>query len=221
MSISLITPTCNRQAAIENCERWIARQTIKFDEWIVADGGDSPVTLTMGQTHLHNPQPQGAQNLTANILAALERVSSDIVIIIEDDDWYRADHIERCIEGLNSAPVYGCNWLNYYHVRDRRWVEMRNRGAALCQTAFYRAEINRMRQAAREAHKQGSYTIDGRFWAGIESYATGVQTVVGIKGFYSSGLGVGHRSHSRMKWQSDPRYKTLYEWIGDDAQYYL
>lgn len=221
MKISLITPTCNRQKAIENCERWMARQTVKPDEWIVADGGSRPAKLSMQQIHLHHPQPAGADNLTHNILSAIDVVSGDIIIIIEDDDWYRTDHIERCVEGLEQAPAYGCNWLYYYHVRDRRWVEMKNRGAALCQTALIRPELSRMKKAAESARTQQSYAIDGRFWAGIERYATGVQTVVGIKGFYSdNGLGVGHRSHPRMKWNGDPQCKVLRRWIGDDANRY-
>lgn len=220
--ITIITPTCDRQFGIDLLEKYVARQTVQPDQWIVADGGQVPAKLTMGQTHIHNPQERGAGNLTSNMKAALAgAVGSDVVAVMEDDDWYRQDHLERALEGLREAPVYGCNWLNYYHVGVRRWARFQNVGSALCQTAFRGAELPMMMGAASECESQGSYGIDGKFWVGREHLATGPQTVIGMKGLPGvKGLGVGHRSHPRVKWSEDPDLAKLREWIGDDAGYY-
>lgn len=221
MKISVITPTCDRPFGIKLCEKYMARQSVQPDEWIVGDGGQTPAPLTMGQTHIHQPKPPGAANLTGNLQAALEAVTGDVLLIMEDDDWYRADHIEKAMQGLVEAPVYGCNWLHYYHVGERRWSKFRNRGSALCQTAMRGDMIGRFRAAVAYARQHGSYGVDGRFWSGLESHATAEQTVVGIKGLPGTrGLGVGHRSHPRVRWQHDPDLSELRRWIGEDAEAY-
>lgn len=224
MRISVITPTADRPRGIELCERYMARQTVQPDEWIVADGGQIPAKLTMGQVHLHKPSPPGAANLAGNILRALDAVTGDIVVIVEDDDHYAPNHIAACVAGLKRWPAYGCARLLYYNVEHRCWVQMANRGSALCQTAFRRELIPEMQRAAREAMEAGSYGIDGRFWASRRHMAIGPQTVIGIKGLPGTpGLGVGHRPSSKpgRQWRPDPEMKILRQMIGADAENYL
>src|SRR5687768_6841694 len=50
--ITVITPTADRPAAWPLAERWMARQTVQPDQWIVADDGIAPAPLTMGQQHI-------------------------------------------------------------------------------------------------------------------------------------------------------------------------
>lgn len=225
MRISVITPTADRPRGIELCERWMARQTVQPDEWIVADGGQNPAPLTMGQVHLHEPGPPGAANLAGNLLRALDAVTGDMVVIVEDDDYYRPTHIEECARGLQAHPVYGCRYLLYVNVQHRCWIQMGNRGAALCQTAFRRSEIPAMRRAAKRAIETGTFCIDGIFWQGREALARGPQTVIGIKGLPGTpGLGIGHRpkvNSARRPWQPDPNLDQLRRLIGADAEAYL
>lgn len=219
--ITAITPTCDRPFGIALCEKYMARQTVQPDEWIVADGGQIPAKLSMGQRHLWEKRDPGPGNLTANMRRAVEAAEGDLVVIVEDDDWYRSDHIEMAVQGLTEAPVYGCGWLQYYHVPDRRWARFRNRGSALCQTAFRASEKRRMLGAIDAAQSSGSYGIDGMFWTGRESLANGPQTVIGMKGLPGTkGLGVGHRSHPRVNWKHDPDLCELRRWIGNDATEY-
>jgi glycosyltransferase involved in cell wall biosynthesis len=223
MRVSLITPTCGRPRGVELCERYIARQTVKHDEWIVADSGAEKATLTMGQIHLHRPAPAGARNLARNVMDALDRVTGDVVIVVEDDDWYSAGHIERCLEGLQHRLAYGCPTLNYFNVAHRCWISMKNRGAALCQTVFRRELLPEMRAAAQTAHAANDFSIDARFWAPRQSMATGPQTVIGIKGLPGQpGLGIGHRpkSSGARRWVNDPTFAQLRRWIGDDVEHY-
>lgn len=224
MRISIITPTADRPRGIELCERYMARQTVKPHEWIVADGGQVPAKLTMGQVHLHQPSPPGAANLAGNILRALDAVTGDVVVIVEDDDYYRPDHLSACAAGLKRWPAYGCARLLYFNVEHRCWVQMANRGSALCQTAFRVELIPDMRKAALEAIAADKFNIDGRFWANRMHMATGAQTVIGIKGLPGTpGLGIGHRpkSHPGRRWRPDPQLKFLRQVIGADAENYL
>lgn len=206
------------------CEKYIARQTVQPDEWIVADGGGVPDPLTMGQKRIWNPSAPGYMNFATNVLNALDAVTGTMVIVIENDDHYAPDHIEQCIKGLAKQSAYGCPTLRYFNVAHRCYVEMRNRGSALCQTAFRRELIPVMRQAAEQSMAARDFSIDGRFWAPRQRMATGPQTVIGIKGLPgTAGLGIGHRpKSSRGKlWRSDPELSTLRKWIGDDADAYV
>lgn len=199
----------------------MARQTLQPHEWIVADGGQVPERLTMGQVHLHQPSPPGAANLAGNILRALDAVTGDAVVIVEDDDYYFPDHLACCADGLAKQKAYGARTLKYFNVAERCWIKMANNGAALCQTAFRSELIPRMSQAAQQALKAGDYKIDGRFWRGMIHLANGPTTVVGIKGLIGTpGLGIGHRPKDRPGWRNDPAMAKLREWIGDDADNY-
>lgn len=223
MRISVITPTCDRPRGIELCERYMARQTVQPDEWIVADGGQEPARLTMGQVHLHRPSPPGAANLAGNILRALDAVTGDVVVIVEDDDAYLPNHIEGCVMGLKRRPAYGCNRLLYVNVEHRCFAQMANNGSALCQTAFRSELIPEMRKAAQEAMAAGDFGIDRRFWASRKHMATGPQTVIGVKGLTGTpGLGIGHRPRSSRfrRWHPDPDLKMLRQHIGDDVEAY-
>lgn len=102
----------------------------------------------MGQVHLHNPQPPGARNLADNVLAALEAVTGDVVIFFEDDDFYSPRHIDRSLAHLRLAKATGSGTLNYYNIKHRCWIKMRNRGSALCQTSLRASQIPYMAQAA-------------------------------------------------------------------------
>lgn len=217
--ITVITPTCDRPFGIRLAEKYMARQTVKPDQWIVADGGQRRAELTMGQCHIHRASPPGPKNLAGNMQIALSEAARDFIIVMEDDDWYDPRHIEACIAGLDRADAYGCSTLLYYHVGWRQYRRMANRGAALCQTAFRAAIKGRMESAIAQAVAAGDYGIDGRFWQGMEEKASGAQTVIGIKGLPGTkGLGVGHRE-SRM-WQDDANLSILKGWIGDDWREY-
>lgn len=224
MRISVITPTADRPRGIELCERYMARQTVQPHEWIVADGGNVAAKLTMGQRHLHHPSPPGAANLAGNIQRALDAVTGDAVVIVEDDDHYSPGHLAACRVGLQANPAYGCSWLIYFNVAHRCWVKMANRGSALCQTAFRADLIPEMLAAAREASAAGKFNIDGRFWANRTRMATGQQTVIGIKGLPGTpGLGIGHRpkSYPGRNWRPDPKLEHLRKLIGEDVENYL
>jgi glycosyltransferase involved in cell wall biosynthesis len=218
MRISLITPTADQPLGLSLLERYIAAQTVKPDEWIVADDGDVPATLTMGQTHIVRKRTeQGGRSLATNMLAALEAVTGDIVIVAEHDDLYLPNHIAECVKGLAKQGAYGCPTLCYYHVRLRIWAQMRNRGSALCQTAFRSSLIPDMRRSCEAAYAANTGSVDWKFWEPRQQLAKGPQTVIGIKGLPGRvGLGIGHRPKdtTQRRWNKDPHMIKLKEWAG-------
>lgn len=219
--ITVITPTHDRPAAWPLLERWMARQTIQPDQWIVADDGDHPAPLTMGQEHLRVCHSHsGARSLSVNLVRAAKVVRGDVVFVMEDDDYYRADHIEVNLAHLEHADAAGCDVMAYYNVLMRKWMRLPNTGSALCNTAFVRSCLPRLVSAANTAVRLGTYHIDRYFWRSINRQAVHKhQTVVGIKGLPgTNGLGIGHRDGRR--WGDDQSMSVLNEWIGNDARYY-
>lgn len=224
MKITVLTPTCDRPVGIALAEKMMARQTVQPDEWIVADGGEAPAVLTMGQVHLHEARPAGASNFAQNLLNGIEAATGDVLIVCEDDDWYAPTHIEtmaavaeRGHRLIGSEPVQ-----RYYNVAHRCYRLFNNVGASLCQTALVRALFQAFRTAIQYCLWRNSFGIDRALWMGqsVNDWAfTRQKTVVGIKGLPGRiGLGVGHRPDAR--WSPDPQLTKLREWIGDDADLY-
>ena len=226
MRISVITPTADQPRGIELLEGYMSRQTVQPDEWIVADDGNVPARLTMGQLHLVRPRMQeGGRSLASNMLAALDRVTGDVVVVFEHDDWYASDHIETSLLGLRQARATGSKWQRYYNVEHRCWIMMQNIGSALCNTAFRTDLAPAMRVAAERALEAGTYGLDRLFWdslSGADKCITETETVVGIKGLPGRpGLGLGHRPNASRQWTFDPDAEKLREWVGNDASSYF
>lgn len=220
--ITLITPTADRPEGIRLCERWVAAQTMKPDQWIVADDGTEPAKLTMGQKHIRRPRKEtGGASLARNILAAIPHVLGDVVLIFEDDDYYKSNHVEVCVERLKTVEATGCTWLNYYNIQMRAWCRIKNSCAALCNTAMRRDRLPSLERAARDAMAQGIYHIDRLFWLAAGSAGLHEQeTVIGIKGLPgAAGIGIGHKAGPA--WQRDAGGVKLRQWVGEDAEAYL
>jgi glycosyltransferase involved in cell wall biosynthesis len=224
MKISVITPTADQPKGMALAEKYMARQTVQPHEWIVADDGIEPAALTMGQTHLVRPREhEGGKSLAQNVLAALDRVTGDVVVVWEHDDWYHPEHLEVCRIRLETAGATGSVNQRYYNVEHRAYIVMRNVGSALCNTAFHADHIKLMRRAAQKAFDKGSIGVDRNFWDMLpapEKDIHRIDTVVGIKGLPGrKGLGMGHRPDNR--WRKDPQGHVLIDWIGRDAENYV
>lgn len=225
MIISLVTPTADRPVAFALAERFVARQTVIADEWIVADGGQTPAHCTMGQIHVHNPRPSGACNFAGNLLAGITRARGDILVFVEDDDWYAPDHVASLVEALDprGALLAGDDRQNYYNVAARCWRTFANVGASMCQTGMRRGALTVLETVIRGCLAGGTYGIDTTLWRAVaraQWSITGRQTCVGIKELPGqAGLGIGHRP-AGPAWQPDPDLAKLREWVGADVAIY-
>ncbi len=222
MKVTVITPTADRPAAWPLAERWMARQTRQPDQWIVADDGVAPAPLTAGQQHVRRQRKEtGGASLAMNLLAAIQHVRGGVVLVMEDDDYYRPDHIAVCVERLRKHRAVGCTRLTYTTDRPRPSPRIRKSRAAQCTTAN-RAECRPpLQQAAHGALAQGIYHVDRLFWQQVGTAGLHEQeTVIGIKGLDGMpGIGIGHRPGPG--WHPDAGGKKLREWVGSDAEAYL
>lgn len=223
MKVSVITCTHDRPEAMRLCEEYVGRQTIRPHEWIVADDGVvmHPFTTDLNLVHIRRPTAKaGAASLCDNMSAALDAVTGDVVVIMENDDHYAANHIHCAMCHMDGDGRSGCGVIRYYNIKHRRWRVMMNRGSALCNTAFVRELIPDMKAAVDSARRSCAHNIDGRFWGNIRAGVHDEATVIGMKGLPgTAGLGIGHRPG--YGWHNDPSGAKLREWIGDDADNYV
>jgi glycosyltransferase involved in cell wall biosynthesis len=230
LTISIITPTADQPTGIALLEKYVSRQTVQPDQWIVADDGTVPATLTLGQEHIIRARKQeGGASLGGNVLAGMEAATGDVIIILEHDDWYAANHIELCVEKLKTAQVCGAVWQRYYNVEFQASIVMRNIGSSLCNTAFRKSLSDRMRRAAGKAINARAIGLDRMFWDDVirtllphDIAIHDRNTVVGIKGLPGrKGLGMGHNPQAgSRRWDYDKDFTQLRAWIGSDADLY-
>lgn len=232
--ITAITPTGDRPEALRLASIWMGRQTYDGPvQWIVVDDGHKPNPAPWVQDGWEveyvrrDPEFSGTPaSLASNVLAALPLVKSDLVVMVEDDDYYRPHHLETMEFKLNGAMAAGDGMQRYYHVPSRRYVEMVNRGSSLAQTAFRMDVAKTMEEACNYAIERGSKGVDARFWGLLMKRKVPVNiyddpvTVAGIKGLPGRpGLGIGHRpdDHQTYPWREDPDLEKLLEWTGTGA----
>lgn len=204
-------------------EQMMLRQTRRPDEWIVADGGE-PVGLMMGQTVIREKREPGPLNFANNLLNALGEASGDLVIVMEDDDWYAPTHIESMVQAAKGYGLIGSEQVQrYYNVAHRCYRIFNNIGASLCQTAVRSNLLPVFRQAIQTCIVKSSIGVDAALWRSVRSNEwafTRQMTVVGVKGLPGRmGLGVGHRPDAR--WTADPELAKLRQWIGSDTDNYI
>jgi glycosyltransferase involved in cell wall biosynthesis len=225
MTLTVITPTCNRPAGFALLEHYMARQTRQPDQWLVADGGSTAVVKQGAVTfeHLWVPTPPGAVNLCTNLLRSLAYVRSDLVAIMEDDDYYAPDHLAKLTAQLSPeyVMVAGDPKQRYYNVQHKMWRVFDNKGSSLCQTGFKAAILLPLfTKCVQRCLDMQEYGVDGAFWQKIPKGGWALDhtaTVVGVKGLPGqTGLGVGHRPEVRRGWRHDPDLQQLRAWIGDD-----
>lgn len=224
--ISVLTPTCDRPEAVALMERWMRRQTVQPDQWIVVDDGVVPEDLTLGQTHVRRarePLCSPAQSFCRNLLAGFSLLRGDVIVVWENDDWYGPTHLETVVGALQVQPIVGDPQQRYFNIATRQWRIFQNIGASLCQTGFRKAFLGHFEAAVTGCLAKSHYGVDRAIWESFPKELWGLQpmnTVVGIKGLPGRpGLGGGHRPTGNG-WARDERFETLRDWIGDDVEAY-
>lgn len=234
MKTALLTCTGGRPETFALAEIWISKQTVEPDFWVVVDDVNPPTELNMDQI-LVRPEPLwkrgGGHTLSRNLIAGLEKIkelSADLVMVIEDDDWYAPNYIESMREwfwhGIPRRLIVGERDTIYYHVGCRQYRQNWHPGhASLCSVSFHVDIIDKIISIAGSCRNTGiDFAIFRNPWPENSVKLLGSNLCVGIKGAPASrlGIGSGHRRipHSGIP---DPDLSFLRELIGSDAEYYV
>lgn len=227
-TITCITPTGDRPEAFELTRKWIESQTVKPDQWLVIDDGKTPLPkyLQEGVEYVRRiPKSNEGHTLTLNMKTALPYIKGDIILIIEDDDWYGPNYIATMEKYLQTYDLVGEGCARYYYLPDTKYERILNREhASFCQTGFTRKILPIFEKCIA-----GNPYIDMRLWRTVtENKYLMIDTedklklhcsLKGMKG--RKGIGTGH-SPNFHKYQTDIGLKYLTAWVGkENAQIYM
>jgi glycosyltransferase involved in cell wall biosynthesis len=228
MSITLITPTGDRPEAFELTRKWIASQTVQPDQWIVVDDGftELPEHLRKDIDYIRRvPKKNEGHTLTLNIKEAVKHIEGDIILIIEDDDWYGPRYIETMWKYLQMYDLVGEAYARYYHLVAMKYRRIGNNAhASFCQTGFVKRLLPIFIQCI-----EGDPYIDARLWNVVTEHKFLIKdtddvlkihcSLKGLKG--RKGIGSGH-NESAEYYNVDVGLEYLRRWVGEEnARLYM
>lgn len=232
MAVVALTPTRGRPESFGLLRRWAGHQTTPIDAWVVAlDGDDSGYDLA-GCDVARTPASPGC-SLSNNIRAgadALARLGlgrADVVLILEDDDYYAPGYASTMAPLVLDRGLAGSWRSRFYSVARRRgrvleFLDQHGtrspspRFSCLCQTAI-RGDLaaRLLREAAGRDH-----AVDRRLWGcGVRRIPPGhlddLQHLhVGVKGMPTApgaeGYSTDHRGN--VAGQADPTFALARSW---------
>lgn len=193
--LTALTPTGARPEAFAKCVEWMRAQTLSGARWVIVDDGPDPEPTPSidGWEIVHvRPCPlwqEGQNTQKRNVLFGLE-FCTDRVAIIEDDDQYAPDWLERVNRWLDTDDLVGESGSIYRNIRTGTERQMNNtKHASLCSTAVKDEGIDWLEMACR-----GKAPIDLTLWKNPGKLYPHDGGVIGIKGYPGRpGIGMGHR----------------------------
>lgn len=189
--ITVITCTGDRPESFNLLRVWIEKQTRKPNQWIVVDDGKTPLLPGPGfECYRREPTSDDfPHTLCQNMLVALEHVSFDKIIIMEDDDWYHPTYIDYMSQLLDTADLVGFrNLMFYYPSTGKYMVKGSVKQPAFAQTAFKKVITPVVQEICKKASKEwqlsGKGLIDMFLWThslDIDNKITRIRLTTALK----------------------------------------
>lgn len=216
--------------SFQRCVRHVQRQKyLGSIQWVIVDDGwthvEKPMLRELDEVTLIQLTARPREiTLVRNLLAALDAVKFDLILIVEDDDWYSDQYVHGMSEILRDHDMAGCSESRYYHVPSRRYRILKHPGrSSLCHTGFRRSQLPRLREICEKARNP---FVDVPFWEEtmrVPGCLRRDPLCIGIKGMPGrDGIGVGHRPQNGDGWIADNagtlQGSVLRSWIGEDAE---
>lgn len=231
--IALVTPTGARRDQFALCTKWMQRQTYSGDVvWVIIDDAHPVTTDNVGEgfkdkwtivkiypTPLWSNWNTQARNIKAGmdfLYSTYKKEDISAVFIIEDDDFYRPNYLERMTTLQGKYDLWGEVNTIYYNVHFRRYAANNNFAhSSLFQTAFTYDMIPMLERC------YSNKFIDCVLWTSTNNkllFNDGTISI-GMKGMPGrGGIGAGHSR--AMSMIDDRNLNYLRTLIGDDAKEY-
>jgi glycosyltransferase involved in cell wall biosynthesis len=102
--VSGLLTTRDRPRFVSQAIRYFERQTYPNTELVVVDGGDHDVAdLCAGRSRIHYVRATPGDSIGACLNTAAEKAHGDVLVKIDDDDYYNPAFVERAFDELNDS----------------------------------------------------------------------------------------------------------------------
>lgn len=224
--MTVITPTGDRPQALALCVKYMERQLLKPDVWLVVNDGTTPLpplpAFAQVITRDTSQDVKGVHTLPLQLRAALPHLYTDTTVFMEDDDWYAPTYLAYMADALTRYDLIGQGNTIYYGVKDRTYICCYNNAhASLAATGMTLPVYPWLAKAARA----GDAHVDLELWQMFKgrsfvdmSYSP--RQYIGIKqmpGRQGTTAGWTDKSHN---WAKDQDLKYLKAFIGEDTNNY-
>lgn len=212
MKVAVVTPhhDSRRGIFLEQLKKYMAAQTRQPDEWIVVDQ-----SVYAGKI--------GVKDLTKRVrigcTMAKER-GCDVVLIMEDDDWYDPNYIEFMVHNWHRCgkpELFGIGYTLYFHISGKYWHSPHAGRASLMSTLIRLDALDKFKWC------DDSYIwldialwqqLKGKTIEPVKHYSVGIKHGIGDTG------GVGHNK-GFSKYQPDITWQQLRRHLpANDIQFY-
>ena len=107
-SISVVIPTYNRVALLERALDSVLAQTLPADEIIVVDDGSTDGTVSILKSRYSEVTfiEQDNQGVSAARNTGIKTASHSWIALLDSDDVWHANKLERQVQDLKNAPEY-------------------------------------------------------------------------------------------------------------------
>lgn len=225
--VYVLTPTGGRPDSFSLLAQYINRQTYAGPlTWVVVDDcrPSTPVPDMregVSVTYLRPPWvwKPGDNTQAACMLHGIDYVPPHaLLLVMEDDDYYRPNHIDQTLGMLKRADLVGHECTPYYNVPHRLYRQNFNREHASLMACGFKGEaIDCLWGVCERAPKYIDMDVWGQYRG--PKYLSKSPTTVGVKGLPGRhGIGSGHDKPNG--WTQDAQLSKLREWIGGDVSLY-
>lgn len=132
---------------------------------------------------------------------AFNELKSDLVVVMEDDDYYAPTYIENMVKlwMVNGRPnCFGFDSTWYYHLERKEYDKLYHPGRASMFNSVFTAEVLNC-----DFGKMTDPFLDIRLWKQLKGIATPYRNVecIGIKHGQGMTSGAGHKKTFKYKFQ--------------------
>ena len=119
--VSILTPTQNRRKFIPQLLRYFYYQSYPADklELVIADDGTDPVAdLVEGRERIKYLRSDTKMTLGQKRNFLNDNASGDILVCMDDDDYYPAARVEHAVSELTKSEklIAGCSGISIYFI---------------------------------------------------------------------------------------------------------
>jgi len=250
IDVSVLTCTGFRPEAFGLCVKWMERQRLEGlrVQWVIVDDERIQRGSELGRrvpfdSVMAVPGYDGScrHTMPINVHNVIGYCEGDVVVFVEDDDWYHPNYLRTMHSSIfeRETAIAGIAGCRYYHVgnpsaKDYRyrnpsyWGRYSTSYSSLCRTAISRrANADRLREICFDCHEvkgdRTDTTVDIQLWGATPAEEGRLLLdepglCISIKGL--PGRKVSDSLHSTPFKNTDPTWKTLFDWIGEDANFY-